>query len=324
MGCAVYRETFMKSLPLLCVLSLLVFASSSTAAPQTQVPGYFRYSLGDFTVTALYDGNLDIPLSGYKGASLEKMKALAAGQFIDRPRGVPTAVNAYLVDTGSHRILVDTGTAKCFGPGLGLVPGNLRAAGYAPEDIDIVVITHLHGDHYCGLKNADGTRAYPKAAVWVAEEEAAYWLDSDLAAMPEKARSPFKTAREVMGLYQTAGAFHSFKAGSGIVDGMRSFSIPGHTPGQTAFLFESKGQSLLAMGDIVHCYAVQFPLPEVTIASDTDPATAAATRRALFASLAKDGTAVAGSHLPFPGIGHLRKDGEGYLWVPAEYEVTAK
>jgi glyoxylase-like metal-dependent hydrolase (beta-lactamase superfamily II) len=314
----------MKSLPLFCVLSLLVFASSSAAAPKTQVPGYFRYSLGDFTVTALYDGNMDIPLSGYKGASAEKMKALAAGQFIDRPRGVPTAVNAYLIDTGSHRILVDAGTAKCFGPGLGLVPGNLRAAGYAPEDIDVVVITHLHGDHYCGLRNADGRRAYPKAAVWVAEEEAAYWLDSDLAAMTEKAQSPFKMAREVMGLYQAAGTLHRYKVGDGIVEGVRSVAIPGHTPGQTAYRIESKGQTLLAMGDIVHCYAVQFPLPEVTIASDVDSATAAATRKALFASLAKDGIAVAGSHLPFPGIGHVRKDAEGFLWVPVEYELTAK
>ncbi|HEY0282151.1 MAG TPA: hypothetical protein VGC27_05970, partial [Rhizomicrobium sp.] len=175
-----------------------------------------------------------------------------------------------------------------------------------------------------GLKNADGTRAYPKAAVWVAEEEAAYWLGSDLDTMPEKARAPFKTAREVMDIYRAAGAFHRFKAGETIVPGLRSVPIPGHTPGQTAYLFESKGQALLAMGDIVHSYAVQFPLPDVTISSDTDAAAAAATRRTLFASLAKDGTAIAGSHLPFPGIGHIRKDGDGFLWVPVEYEVTAK
>jgi len=309
------------------MLFALLLCGAQAAAQKEQAPGYFRYAVGGFTVTALNDGSLDIPLSSFHGASLERMQALVAQAFLTKATGVATSVNAYLVDTGSHRVLVDAGTAQCFGanPNLGLLPGNLRASGYTPEDIDIVVITHLHGDHFCGLADANGKRVFPNAAIWVAEEEAAAWLDEKIAAaQPENRRFAYKQARELIGVYREAGRFHTFKPGDAIVPGLRILATPGHTPGHTSFLFESQGNALLVWGDIVHCTQVQFPLPQVSIASDADPKQAVATREKLFEKLAKDGTAIAGSHLPFPGIGHIRKEEQGYAWVPVVFRPFPK
>jgi glyoxylase-like metal-dependent hydrolase (beta-lactamase superfamily II) len=295
---------------------------AAPARPMAQAPGYFRYPVGDFVVTALNDGMLNPSLSGLQGVSAKQIHAITARAFYpDATRG-PISVNAYIVDTGEHRILVDSGTAKCFGsiPSVGFQPANLRASGYAPEDIDIILITHLHGDHFCALATDDGKRAYPNATVWVAQEELAYWLDPKIAAaQPANQQQPFQQARDVMGLYQAAGALRTLKPGEAILPGVTARATHGHTPGHTSYLFTSKGQSLLVWGDIVVFPEIQLAYPQATINSDVDAKQAAATRRALLTEMTASGGAIAGAHLPFPGIGHIRKDGNGYAWVPALY-----
>ncbi len=239
------------------------------------------------------------------------MRALIARSYLSKSTGVPTSVNAYLVDTGQHRILVDAGNAKCYGWNLDGVAANLLAAGYGPDEIDIVVLTHLHGDHVCGLATPDGKRAYPNATVWVAQEEADYWLGE------RNSKTPPPQVRAVFALY--GPSMRTFKPGDAIAPGMRIVPAHGHTPGHTAFLFESGGASLLAWGDIVHCQPVQFPHPEASIGSDADRQEAVTTRLALFDRSAKDGTLIAGSHLPFPGIGRIRKEADGFTWIPVEF-----
>jgi len=305
---------------LVFAIGIIIFDNAQAAPAKAQVPGYYRYAVGDFEVTALNDGYLNLNPAGMKGLSAEKIQKLLVRAFALNAKGVLTSVNAYLVNTGDHLVLVDAGSAKCFGPTAGTLPDNIRAAGYASEEVDTILLTHMHGDHFCGLATADGKRAFPKATVWAAEEEAGYWLNEQVAAaQPANQRGAFKQARDTLGLYQTAAAFRTFKPGETILPGVSTLATHGHTPGHTAFLFESKSQAFLAMGDIVHFHAVQFAHPEVSILSDVDPKQAIATRKALFEKLAKSGTAVAGSHLPFPGIGHIRKDGKGYAWVPVEY-----
>ncbi len=295
-------------------------AQAAPAQVKTQVPGYYRYAVGDFEVTALYDGYLYISPTDLKGMSAGKIRSLLARDLVLTDKGVLTAVNAFLVNTGDHLVLVDAGADKCYGPTLGNVIDNIRAAGYAPEQIDTVLITHLHDDHFCGLATADGKPAFPKATVWVAEEEAGYWLSEQIAAaQPEDRRGEFKQARRIIGLYRASGAFRTFKPGETIVPGVSALATHGHTPGHTSFLFESKSQTMLALGDIVYAHTVVLRHPEVTILYDVDRTQAIATRKVLFEKLAKDGTAIAGAHLPFPGIGHIRKDGNVYAWVPVEY-----
>jgi glyoxylase-like metal-dependent hydrolase (beta-lactamase superfamily II) len=288
---------------------LLFVLPSNAGRHDTQAPGWFRYALGDFMVTALQDGSIDLPASAYQGLRADKIEALTKRAFALSANGVPTSVNAYLIDTGAHHILVDAGNADCYGWKLGGLTANLKAAGYEPKDIDIVVLTHLHGDHVCGLA-AGGNRLFPKATVWAAAEEAAYWLDEKNKATPPKARA-------ALALY--GKDFRTFKPSDAIAPGMTIVPAHGHTPGHTAFLFESKGAALLVFGDIVHNHFVQFAHPEVSVMSDANRAEAIATRQTIFAKAAADNTAVAGGHLPFPGIGRLIKDGDGYVFAPVEF-----
>ncbi|HUO98883.1 MAG TPA: MBL fold metallo-hydrolase [Rhizomicrobium sp.] len=297
-------------------------AGAAAAPPQmhAQAPGYYRTEVGKFEITALFDGFFIGDTSGLKGIEPAAIAPLFARAFAGDGKKSVLSVNAFLVHTGDHLVLVDTGAAQCFGPGLGQLPVNLRAAGYAPEDIDTILLTHAHGDHYCGLETADGKRAYPRATVWLAEEEAAYWLDEKLAAaQPKDRQDAFANARKVFALYEAGGALRTFKSGEAILPGVTAIGAHGHTPGHTTFLFQSQGQSFLAVGDILHVHEIQFARPEVVEPYDADPKAAVAVRKALFAQLATNRWEIGAAHLPFPGIGHIRKSGAAYEFVPLAY-----
>ncbi|MHA6821260.1 MBL fold metallo-hydrolase [Ralstonia pseudosolanacearum] len=295
-------------------------SSTSITQQRAQVPGYYRMALGDDVVTALYDGYIDLPAKALLGLSAQSIQGLLARMFVSSTPGMQTAVNGFLIDTGSQRILVDTGAGTCFGPTMGGLLGNVRAAGYQPEQIDVVLLTHLHPDHACGLLTPQGQPAYPNAQVYVAAPEADFWLSEVIAASKPKGMQPlFKMARDAVAPYAAAGRLKPFTPGDEVLPGVRSVTANGHTPGHSGYLFASKGRSLLMWGDIVHSHAVQFQHPEVAIEFDVDPKQAVATRRRLFAEAAHDKLWVGGAHLPFPGLGHVRKDGKAYAWVPIEY-----
>lgn len=296
-------------------------AFAETPAQKTdQVGGWHRFKLGGFQVTALYDGYIDLPQKVLLNISAKTTEELLRRMFVDYGKGIQTAVNAYLVHTGSKLVLVDAGTAKTFGPTLGFIPDNIRAAGYDPAQVDTVLLTHLHPDHAAGLLAADGKPVFPKAEVWVARAEADFWLDEAIAArMPEANRPFFKMARDAVAPYKAAGRFHVINGQVGLPAGIAAVDTNGHTPGHTSFLLTSQGQSLLVLGDVVHNHAVQFSHPEVAFEYDSDKAQAVKTRKTVFADAARQRLWVAGAHLPFPGIGHIRAEGRAFAWVPLEY-----
>lgn len=298
----------------------LVASAAPVAKQQTQVPGFYRMALGEFEVTALYDGYVDLDPKILKGASAEDIQKLLAKMFVESSKGVQTAVNAYLINTGSQLVLVDAGAAQCFGPTLGVIQANIKAAGYAPEQIDSVLLTHLHPDHACGLLTADGQMAFPNASVHVPQAEADYWLSAEVAAKAaEASQGMFKMAQTAVAPYVAAERLKLYgEQGPGIA-GVTSVASHGHTPGHSGYLFGAGDSRLLVWGDIVHSHAVQFARPEVAIEFDVDSAQAIATRQRVFADAALDKLWVAGAHLPFPGIGHVRTEGEGFAWVPVEY-----
>lgn len=302
----------------------LTAVADAPAMKMSQVPGYFRLPLGEMEVTALYDGHVALDAKLLKGASAKDIQGLLARMFVTSNKGVQTAVNAYLINTGKNLVLVDTGAAKCFGPTLGVIGDNLRAAGYDMAQVDTVLLTHLHGDHACGLLAADGKPAFPNATVYVAKDEAAFWLSKEVAAKAPKESQPFfKMAQDAVAPYESAGKLKQFAGGESLLPGIESVLSPGHTPGHAGYLFSSAKQQLLVWGDLVHSHAVQFARPEVVIEFDIDSKRAIASRKKAFADAARKKLWVAGAHLPFPGIGHVRAERKAYAWVPVEYAPVA-
>lgn len=293
--------------------------SSAPTKQETQVPYYYRMSLGQFEVTALYDGSVKIGTSLYKGISAKDAKALLDKMYLNSDSGVQTAVNAYLINTGSRLVLVDSGAAKCFGPTLGSIKDNLQASGYKPEQVDTVLLTHLHPDHLCGITD-NGAMVFPNATIYAAKAEADYWLNPEQAAKaPDDAKSTFTAIKTAVTPYQTAGKFKTYQPADALLDGVTVMPTPGHTPYHSSYLFTSGEQRLLVWGDIVHSHSVQFTRPEVAMEFDVDSKEAIKTRKMMFANVAKTDLWIAGAHLPFPGIGHVGADAQGYRWVPVEY-----
>lgn len=286
----------------------------------TQVPGYYRMMVGELELTALFDGLFALDVALLKNAAPEKVAELLAAQLKAGPQ-VQTAVNAYLVNTGKHLVLVDTGAATAFGPTLGMVLQNLKAAGYAPEQVDAVLLTHLHADHAAGLLGANGKPAFPNATVHAAKADADFWLPPEALAKADEGAKPFfQMAQASTAPYIAAGKWKVFGDDAEIVPGITAQLLPGHTPGHSGFLLSSGNAKLLIWGDIIHNAATQFANPEIAIEFDVDPARAVETRKAVLAAAADEGLPVAGAHLPFPGIGKVRVAGPGsYEWIAQEF-----
>ena len=299
---------------------LLLAAAAQAAAPQlkTQAPGYYRVMVGDIEVTALFDGAIDLqPTTLLTHTTPAEVTRLLHRSFEKEP--LPTSVNAFLINTGEKLVMVDSGTGALFGPGLGSVLANLKAAGYQPEQVDEIYVTHLHADHVGGLTAGDKP-VFANAIVRADRHDADYWLATANAEKVKKEMKDFfKLAKTSLDPYIAAGRFKPFDGDTPLVAGVKAVAAPGHTPGHSIYVIESKGQKLVLWGDLMHVGAVQFPRPEVTIEFDTDSKAALAQRRKAYALAAKDGYLVGAAHLPFPGLGHLRSDGKGYAFVPVDY-----
>jgi glyoxylase-like metal-dependent hydrolase (beta-lactamase superfamily II) len=276
--------------------------------------------LGNFEVTALSDGTFDLPVKELLTATTpEKIDAALGRAFIKDP--VETSVSAFLINTGSSLVLIDAGAGALFGPTLGRLIGNLRTSGYSPEQVDAIYVTHLHGDHVGGLMDGD-RRQFPNATVHADKHEADHWLSqAQMDAAPESAKGVYKGAMASINPYAAAGRFKTFEGDTELTPGIRAVAAHGHTPGHAIYVVESAGEQLVLWGDLMHVAAVQFPQPSVTIRYDSDSVAAAAQRLKHFADAAARGIWVAAPHLAFPGIGHLRPEGTGYVWVPANYSA---
>lgn len=314
--------TLRRARSLFAAIALLSLAgpAAHAAAPQqkTTPPGVYRMMLGDFEVTALSDGTVALPFTEIlQKIAKAKAEGMLARQFLKDP--VETSVNAFLVNTGTQLVLIDTGAGTFFGPTLGRMLTALKASGYQPEQVDEIYISHMHGDHIGGLL-ADGKPAFPNAVVRAEKAEGEFWLSqAKMGAAPKDKQDSFKGAMAAVNPYADSGRFKAYSGDTELVPGIRAIVTRGHTPGHAMYVIESKGAKLVLWGDLMHQAAVQFLDPTVTVTFDSDQTEAAKQRRRAYQAAAKEGHWVGASHLPFPGLGHLRAEGKGYAYVPANY-----
>lgn len=317
------RHTAGRIVALGVTLGLLTAAPLEAAAPpaRTQAPGYYRFALGSFEVTALLDGTIKLdPAQSLKDITPGEATQLLEKEFVRAP--VETSINAFLINTGNRLVLVDTGVGSLLGASGGHLLDNLRAAGYEASQVDDILISHMHGDHIGGLL-LKGERAFSNATVHADKLEADLWLDrTRMAQATAEARQSFEWAMQAFAPYIAAGKFVTFSGESQIAPGISTRPAYGHTPGHSFYVLASGQDKLVFWGDLLHFPPVQFPRPAVTVRFDNDPALARQSREKEFAAAAAGGYWIAVAHISFPGIGHIRTDGNGYRWVPALYSLN--
>ncbi len=290
------------------------------AAPMAtaQAPGVYRYRLGDYQLTALYDGVWQSPIGAdfIRNADAAAVDDALAAAFLP-PRVLPISFTALLVNTGAKLVLIDTGTGGQTTDSAGALPAALQAAGIAAAAIDTIVISHFHPDHIDGLRSKTGDRMFPNAEILVPEPEWAFWMDDG-----NQSRATgtvfryFRNARRIFA--DIAGEVRRFTPGAEVAPGIVSIPAYGHTPGHCAFAIHSGGKSMLAMSDTVRNPYLFARYPRWQPIFDMDGAQAVESRLAMLERAAADRMLVEAYHFPFPACGHIARRGDGYELVPAE------
>ncbi len=300
---------------------------AGAAAPKAgaQEPGFYRFKVGDFEVTAINDGTWFRKLTPQfvRNAPIAEVQDSLTAGFLP-PDALPVPFTALVVNTGSRVLLFDTGTGAQFGsfaPQSGSFAANLAAAGIDPDSVDAVYISHFHPDHINGLKTRTNEPTFPNASINVPDAEWAFWMDDgNMTRAADAAEPTFKNARRVFDSIEYM--VEPFGPESTLESGVTSIPAPGHTPGHTAYVINSGNQSLLYVADTAFHPFVFVRHPEWQIAVDMDGNQAVETRRKIFDLAVADRMLTHGYHWSFPGTGHLARLGDGYDMVPIMWQPT--
>lgn len=284
-----------------------VFLTFSFTLVMAQVQGLFTCKVGDYEVILLSDGAGQGNAALLIGATPEKIQQTMPDSTYS------TAINYFLVKADGKNYLIDTGLGNSLAE-------NLYRAGVSPDEIQTILLTHLHGDHIGGLLK-EGNKVFPNAVIRLSEAEKDYWTnDIALSLASDNGRKSFFSVRRMLQAYEPqTEVFIPMKAELPEGDGFFFIEAYGHTPGHTAVLLQSKGERLLIWGDLIHATAIQMPYPEVALTYDVDPELAVRTRQEILKFAAGNQIPVAGMHIPYPAVGTLETNAEnGYRFIPAK------
>jgi glyoxylase-like metal-dependent hydrolase (beta-lactamase superfamily II) len=292
--------------------------SKPQAIDRVTPPDIHKFKVGGFQVLVVKDGARPSgnPQETFgTNQSAEAISTLLNDNFLPADKFV-NSFSPTLVDTGSEVILFDTGLGKAArAQGGGRLIEGLAAAGYMPDDISIVVITHMHGDHIGGIME-DGKPAFPKARYVAGETEYNFWSDAARAGTPAEGNHKAVLAN----VKPHAEKMTFLKDGGDVVSGITAMSAPGHTPGHLIFNIESEGKRLVLTADTANHYILSLERPEWEVRFDMDKAQAAATRKKVYDMIATDKIAFLGYHMPFPAVGFVERQETGYRFVPKTYQ----
>jgi glyoxylase-like metal-dependent hydrolase (beta-lactamase superfamily II) len=294
------------------------------AAPPAdkQSPAIYRYKIGSYELTALYDGIWYRPITDkfIRNAPFADVEHALDAAFMPHDK-LATPFTALVVNTGSKLVLIDTGTGGQISATAGELPDNLIAAGIDPNAVDAIVISHFHPDHINGIKDKDNKLIFPNAEIMVPAPEWAFWMDdANLNAAPADLKPTFLNQRRIFA--DIAKQVTHYEPGKEVAPGIVTLPAPGHTPGHTVFAIHSGNQSLLVLSDTAQHPAVFARHPNWEAAFDVDGPEAVATRKKIFDRAAADRMLITGYHFPFPACGHLIKTATGYEHVPVEWQTN--
>jgi glyoxylase-like metal-dependent hydrolase (beta-lactamase superfamily II) len=280
---------------------------------------HHSYAVGSIGVTVLREGQVTVPLSpGFVGnAPLEAVQAALAAAGLPTDT-LTTSFAPVLLDTAGQRVLIDTGLGADGRPrGAGRTLDALASAGVSAAEVDVVVISHFHGDHVNGLL-AGSEPVFPNARVLVpAVEHAFFTSDTEQArATPGRMQELFASNRRILDALGHRVSRYSWD--DEVVPGLKAVAAPGHSIGHTCFLVESAGTRVFMQSDLTNHVALFLPHPEWWAAFDQDPQLAVATRRRFYDWAATERVAVQAFHHPFPGLSRLEPDGTGYRRIPLD------
>src|ERR1700716_25821 len=282
-------------------------------------PAFYRFKLGTIEATVVSDGPLSIgdPKNTFRGPTADEIGKMMTDHFLPS-NNVVLDQNVLVINIGDKLALFETGMSSVKrNDDMGRLGASLKQSGIDPKDIDAVIPTHAHIDHIGGIMAAAGSRNFPNAQIYIAQADLEFWTDDKRLGTP--AEGSALAAKK--NLLPNRDRIVFYKDGQEVLPGVQAMLTPGHTVGHTSFVINSGAKSLFLVGDLTH-HVILMEKPRMEVAFDTDPKQGVETRIKVMDMLAALRMATLVYHLPWPGIGHLAKRGDGFHYVPEPMQMV--
>jgi len=315
------RRTFLAGAAAAFVGGTSPRAAAALPPSSRQAAGLYRYRIGNFEITACYDGIWNRPIDDkfVKNAYFPDVQQAMTEAFMPA-HVLPTPFTPLLVNAGRKLVLIDTGSGGQIAPTAGSLVANLAAAGIEPKAIDLILISNFHPDHIDGIKTKDDDLVFPNAEIAVPAPEWAFWMDDgQMSRAKDPVKSWFLNARRI---FENVKGVRRFQPGKEVAPGITSVPAFGHTPGHTAYIVADGKDALFVLCDVTNVPALFARYPEWQPVIDQNGSQAVATRRRILDRVVAERMQVQGYHFPFPAHGHVARRGTGYEFVPAMWAST--